>query len=212
MFWSRKSEKGEARKEKLAGPQAIPGLVQKHLVSDREMDPAVAQILKAVTLRNENGQGGLEIRIFDDSEAQARKVRVADYSSLDEYPDLIIYEGWFDEGSKQVKLEERNRASLDAAIFTEAEILQGIESLKEPGSTVFYYMAAGSGRGGPLGMGAAVIELNPDYPGKRQKKYTVYNPDVVAMQPVGKERKIFGADKSKEIARWVKGAHQKRMY
>jgi hypothetical protein len=57
-----------------------------------------------------------------------------------------------------------------------------------------------------------VIELNPNYPGKGQKKYNVYNADVVDMQPVGKGQKLFDTDKLKNITRWVKDGHHKRMY
>ncbi len=170
MFWGKKSVKEEAKGEKLAGPQAIPGLVQKHLVAERKMDPSLVQLLKAVVLKSATQETGLHIRVFDESEALAKKVQVKDYTSLDGHPDLTIYEGWFDEGSKQVNVEEKNRVSLDTTIFTEAEILQQIEALKEPGSTVFFYMATGAKHGGPLGMGAAVIELNPNYPGTKQKK------------------------------------------
>jgi len=209
MFWGKKSVKEEA---KLPGPQAIPGLVQKHLVAERKMDPVLVQLLKAVVLKSATQQTGLNIRVFDDSEALAKKVQVQDYTSLDERPDLIIYDGWFDEGSKQVKLEEKNRVNLDTTIFTEAEILQKIEALKEPGGTVFFYMASGNGHGGPLGMGAAVIELNPNYPGKKQKKYNMYRTDVVDMQPLDKGQKAFDMDKSKDVASWLKSAHHKRVY
>ena len=166
MFWGKESVKEEAKKEKLPGPQAIPGLVQKHLVAERQMDPVFVRLLKAVVLKSATQETGLNIRVFDDTEALGKKVEVKDYTSLDEHPDLIIYDGWFDEGSKQVKLEEKKRVTSDTTIFTEAEILQKIEALKEPGSTVFFYMASGGSHGGPLGIGAAVIELNPDYPGK----------------------------------------------
>jgi len=209
MFWGKKSVKEE---EKHSGPRAIPELVQKHLVAEWKMDPVLVKLLKAVALKSATKETGLNIRVFDDSEAIAKKVQVNDYTSLDERPDLIIYDGWFDEESKQVKLEEKNRVNLDTTIFTEAEILQKIEALKEPGSTVFFYMATGSAHGGPLGMGAAVIELNPDYPGKKQKKYNVYTTDVVDMQPTDKGQKAFGQDKAKDVASWVKNSHHKRMY
>ena len=209
MFPSKKSAKKE---EKFLKPGAIPGLVQKHLVAERKMDADLVPLLKAVVRRSATGETALNIRVFDESEALAKKVEVKDYTSLDEHPDLIIYEGLFDEGSKQVKWEEKKRVSSDTTIFTEAEIRQKIETLKEPGSTVFFYMAAGSTHGGPLGMGAAVIELNPNYPGKKQKKYNAYTADVVDMQPVGKGQKLFDSDKPKDIASWIKNAHHKRMY
>jgi hypothetical protein len=208
MFWGKKSAKEEGR---LSGPKEIQGPVRDYLVAERKMEPDLAKLLKTVERKSPTG-ATFNIRVFDDSEAMAKKVQVKDYTSLDKCPDLIIYEGWFDEGAKQVKLEEKKKVNWDTPIFTQAEIQQKIEALKEPGSTVFFYTARGSAHGGPLGMGAAVIELNPNYPGKKQKKYNVYIVDVVDMQPVGKEQKSFDFEKPKDIARWVKDAHHKRMY
>ncbi len=208
MFWNKKQEK----EEKLSGPREIPGAVQSYLVAEKKMDPDLVKLLKAVVRKGGNGETPSQIRIFDESEGQARKVQVKDHTSLDECPDLIIYEGWFDEGAKQVKLEEKNKANLDTPILSQEEIQRKIETLSEPGSTVFFYRARGSSHGGPLGMGAAIIELNPDYPGKKQKKYIIYGTDVIDMQPVGKGSKMFDADKPKEIARWVKDGHHKRIY
>lgn len=212
MFWNKKSVNGESKKEKLPRSQAIPDPVQKCLVAEWKMDPDLVKLLKAVVLRNSNERKAFNIRIFDGSDALAKKVQVKDYTSLDEHPDLIIYEGQFDEGSKQVKLEEKKKVNWDTTIFTEAEIQQKIEALSEPGSTVFFYMARGSAIGGPFGMGASVVEFNPNYPGKKQKKYIVYPTDVIDMQPVGTGQKLFDSDKPKHIARWVKDAHHKRMY
>jgi hypothetical protein len=209
MFWGKKSAKEE---EKLRGPQAIPGLVQKHLVAESKMTPDLVQLLKAVVRKSPKGEKTFDIRVFDESEALAKKVQVKDYTTLDEHPDLIIYEGWFNETLTQVELQEKKKVNWDTTIFTEAEIRQKIETLTEPGSTVFFYMARGGKHGGPLGMGAAIIELNPNYPGKKQRKYNVYTADVVDVQPVGKGEKLFDSDKPKDIARWVTDSHHKRMY
>jgi len=95
----------------------------------------------------------------------------------------------------------------DVTIFTKAEIQQKIEALSEPGSTVFFYLAGSPSSGGPLGRGAAVVELNPNYPGKGQKRYIVYTDDVEGMKPTNKRRRMFDSDKSKEIARWIKERH-----
>ncbi len=208
MVWGKKSAKEEG---KLSGPKLISELVQNYLVAERKMDPDLAKFLMAVEQKSKTG-ATFNIRVFDDSEAIAKKVKVKDYTSLDEYPDLIIYEGWFDVGAKQVKLEEKKKVNWDTPIFTKDEIQQKIEALKEPDSMVFFYAARGGKHGGPLGMGAAVIELNPNYPGKKQKKYIVYSADVIDMQPVDKGEKIFDSDKPKDIAHWVKDGHRKRMY
>jgi hypothetical protein len=200
--------KQRSGKEKLSRPTAIPALVRKHLTAEKKMDPDLVQLLVAVVREGEKGR---DIRIFDMSEAQAKKVVVKDYTSLDEHTDLIIYEGSFADESKLVELNEK-KIIPDTPIFTEAEILQKIEGLSEPGSTIFFYTARGPKYGGPLGMGAAVIELNASYPEKGQKKYIIYTADVVDNNPLGKGEKLFDSDKAKEVASWVKQAHQKRLY
>ena len=208
MFWGKKSAKEEGQ---LSGLKEIPESVQNYLVVEKKMDPVLAKLLRAVERKSATG-ATFNIRVFDNSEAIAKKVEVQDYTFLDECPDLILYEGWFDEGAKQVKLEEKKKVNWDTPILTQAEIQQKIETLVEPGSTVFFYMGRGSVHGGPLGMGAAVIELNPNYPGKKEKKYNVYSTDVVDMQPVGRGDNPFGFDKPKDIVRWVKNIHDKRAY
>jgi hypothetical protein len=135
MFWGKKSEKEEG---KLSGPKEIRGPVQSYLVAEKKMDPALVKLLKAVERKDTTG-ARFNIRVFDDSEAIARKVQVKDYTSLDEYPDLILYEGWFDEEAKQVNLEEKKKVNWDTPIFTQAEIQEKIEALKKPGNTVFFY-------------------------------------------------------------------------
>jgi hypothetical protein len=209
MFWGKKSPK---EKERVSGPREIPEVVQHYLVTEKHMGADLAKLLKVVLCKSTTGDTGFHIRVFDDSEAIAKKVQVKDYSSLDESPDLILYEGWLTEGGKQVTLEEKNKVNWNTLIFTQEEILHKIEALKESGATVFFYMGRGSSHGGPLGMGAAVIELNPSYPAKKEKKYNAYRTDVINMQPVDKGRKVFDSDKPKEIARWVKDGHHKRIY
>jgi len=212
MFWHKKSAKEEEKGEKLSGPREIPEVAQHYLVIQAKMDPGLVKLLKAVLRKSITDETGFNIRVFDDSEALARGVQVKDYTSLDECPDLIIYQGWLDEGSRQVKLEEKKSVNWDIPIFTQTEIQQKIEALKEPGDRVFFYMGRGSSHGGPLGMGAAVIELNPSYPGKKQKQYIAYRTDVIDMQPVREERRVFDSNNAKDIARWVKDGHHKRIY
>ena len=208
MFWGKKSAKEEG---KLSGLKEIPELVQKYLVAEKKMAPDLVKLLRGVERKSTNG-AGLNIRVFDHSEAIAKKVDIKDYTSLDTSPDLILYEGFFDEGAKQVKLEEKTKVNWETPIFTQDQIQQKIESLKEPGNEVFFYTARGGKHGGPLGMGAAVIELNPNFPGQKQKKYNVYTVDVIDMKPVNKGEKGFDSDKPKDIDRWVKDGHEKRMY
>jgi hypothetical protein len=209
MFSSNKSVK---EKEKLPKPQAVPGPVQKSLVADWKLSADLAALFKAVVRRSAIGGAVVDIRIFDDDETLARKIKVNDYTSLDEHPELTLYEGWFDESSKKVELHEKKKVNWDVPFFTEAEIQQKIEALSEPGSSVFFYQARGPGHGGPLGMGAAVIELNPGFADKKGKKYYVYSTDVIDMQPANRGQKLFDSNKPKDIAKWVKESLHKRIY
>ncbi|MBI2830876.1 MAG: hypothetical protein HYX79_01300 [Chloroflexi bacterium] len=95
----------------------------------------------------------------------------------------------------------------DIVILTQNEIQQKIETLKEPGSTVFFYLGAGPSGGGPLGRGAAVVELNPGYPAKKQKKYNIYTAAVEGTETTGKGQKLWDSDKTKDIAKWIKERH-----
>ncbi len=209
MFWGKKSVKGE---EKMRRPQAVPVPVQKHLVAEWKLPPDLLSLLKAVIRKSAAGATAFDIRVFDESEAMAGKVQVDDYTTLDEHPGLMLYEGRFNEASKQVELQEKKKVNWDTPIFTEDEIREKIEALSEPGSTVFFYQARGPVHGGPLGMGAAVVELNPSHAEKKGKKYNIYTADVVDMQPVGKGQKLFDSNKPNDIARWVKDSHHQRRY
>lgn len=212
MFGGKKQE-DNVKVEKLPGPKEIAGLVQNHLINEKKVDADLVRILKS-TVRKKEGGGpkAFDIRIFDDSDAAARKVPVKDYNSFEAQPDLVVYDGWFDEATKKVELTEKKKIALDVPLLSQDEIQQKIEGLSEPGSTVFFYMARGPSNGGPLGRGAAVIELTPPVPGKKVKKYTISCADVVDNKPVDKGNKLYDTDKSKDIAKWVKEAHHKRLY
>jgi len=99
--------------------------------------------------------------------------------------------------------------SNDVIIFTKEAIQQKIEGLSVPGISVFFYFAGSPATGGPLGRGAALVEFNPNYPGKKQKKYILSTVNVEGMEPVGKPQKFLESDKAKDIAKWISERHHK---
>ena len=209
MFW--KSKDKAQKSGKLAGPKVLPQLVIKHLESSKIVDMATVPFLKSVSMSSENGNGRYSIRLFDPADAEARHISVLNYETLTEKPELIIAEGWYDEATKKVELEVKKTVPT-VKLFTLEEIRQQIEELKEPGSSVFYYTNAGTGTGGPLGKGAALIKLNVPVNGKKTKKYAVFGVNVVDMQPSPDGTKIFDTDKAMEIARWVSDMHKPRIW
>lgn len=211
MFGKTKEETGGVKAEKLPAPRQITGILEKQLTGEYKIDADLVRVLMAVVRKRPQTEKALDCRIFDPSEAEAKGLKIKDYTSLDAYPDLVLFEGWFDEGSKQVELVEKKKFVTDVPLFTTGEIEQKIGALATPGSNVFFYQARGPAYGGPLGRGAAVVELNPNY-GKKGKKYIVSTANVIGIEPSGNRQKLMESDKPKDIAKWVKDAHHKRMY
>ncbi len=206
-MFGKKSAKDEA---KLRKPQLIPEPVQKYLVNEQKLPAHLASLLKAVLRKS--AENTFDIRIFDESDAMARKITVLDYTTLDQHPELTFYEGSYDEAAKKAVLLEKKKVNWDVPFASEAEIMAKIEALGQPGSTAFFYQARGSAHGGPLGMGAAIIELNPGYAEKKGKKYNIYTADVIDMQPINHGQKLFDSNKTKDIAKWIKDSLHNRAY
>lgn len=110
MFWKKKPAAEELSKpkvEKLPGPKGIPELVGRHLVVELKQNPDWVWNLKGVVRPRSDGKDRFDFRVFDEAQVGARKVAVKNYTSLDEHPDLILYQGWFDKKTMKVQIEEK---------------------------------------------------------------------------------------------------------
>ncbi len=201
MFKFGKSDKGNL--------QIIPEPVAKYLVA-QGLDAGWVSHLKSVC-RNRTGEKALDVRIYDDADIGAKDVKVKDYASLDAFPNLILYEGWFDAESAKVELAEKAKSAVseDETIYTHGQIWKAIAQLTKPGSTVFFFLGASPASGGPLSRGAALVELNPDFTGKKRRKYNIYTVAVDGVKPVGKGEKLWDSDETRKIADWIKERHYK---
>jgi len=203
---------GSIKPVKLPGPRQIPGNVEKYIATTFKIEEGVVRLFKIVFRKQAGKERTMDCRIYDPEEAEAIELDVKNYTSLDGHADLVLYEGWFDEVTKKVELTEKRKVNFDVPLFTEAEILKKIEDLSEPGTSLYFYQNAGSAAGGPLGRGAAIVELNPEYGSKKAKKYIIYTSNVIGLEPVAKRNKLYDADKPKEIAQWIAMSHKKRLY
>jgi len=61
--------------------------------------------LKAVVRPRPESKDAFDFRVFDQAQAAAGKVKVKDYNSLNEHPDLILYQGRFDKKSGEVQIK-----------------------------------------------------------------------------------------------------------
>lgn len=73
--------------------------------SEAEPGPDWVWKLKSVVRPRRGSKDACEFRVFDEAQVAAKGVTVKDYNSLDEHPDLILYQGWFDEKSGTVRIE-----------------------------------------------------------------------------------------------------------
>jgi hypothetical protein len=203
MFWKKNDQKGA----KLHGPKDLPDPVKKQLANDKNIDPDALPFLKMTLKSGENGSKSNDIRIFDPSDAEARGIVVKDYDSLTANTGLIIGDGKYDESTKKAEVTIRKPMSR-VKLLNIDEILNQIEAMKEPGSSLFFYMSAGTGSGGPLGRGSSIVKYNNG--DSKHKKYAIYGANVIDMKPDKEGQKIFESDKPKEVAKWLAEAQKPR--
>lgn len=103
MFWNRKGTKeGE---EKLPGAKSMPNLVGMGMVTQEKKDPDWVWQLKVV-VRPAGKKKAFYCRVFSAVEVEQAGVKVKNWTSLDERPDLILWEGHFDEETNKVRAEK----------------------------------------------------------------------------------------------------------
>ena len=117
-FWEKKEAPGEPKPVKLPGPKNMPDPVGRFMVVNLGKNPDWVWRLKSVRRprpADEMNKEPYDVRVFDESEAAAKKVRVKNYLSLDEHPELILFEGWYDKKNFKVDLVEKKSTPGKAA-------------------------------------------------------------------------------------------------
>ncbi len=100
MFWKKD-------KNALPGPKTLPNPVYQDIVTKFRGDPDEAwNDFKVVVRPKEGEKDTFEVRVFNGVHASSRHVFIRDYNSLDDYPDLILYEGWFNKRG-QVEIQKK---------------------------------------------------------------------------------------------------------
>lgn len=101
-FW----QKNNAAKEGagLPKPKDLPEPVGRYLVVDLKLEPDYVWALKAALRPHAENRDIRDFRIFSPAKADAAGVTVRSFKTLDEHPDLILFEGWVDKKTNQLKL------------------------------------------------------------------------------------------------------------
>lgn len=90
MFW-----KNDSQPKKLPGPKGIPDAVGRYLVTKENMSPNLVWTLMAVAIPRSDEKDVIDVRVYDSNKAAHSSVMVKNYHSLDDHPDLIIFDGWY---------------------------------------------------------------------------------------------------------------------
>ncbi|MFW6147458.1 MAG: hypothetical protein ACOC6B_03595 [Thermodesulfobacteriota bacterium] len=99
------TEQSKEKIEKLPRPKDIPEPVGRCLVVDLGKDPDWVWQLKSV-VRAQAEKNCYDVRIFDESQVGLKGIRVKDYTTFDQHPELILFEGWYDKRSNKAKMQE----------------------------------------------------------------------------------------------------------
>ena len=97
MFW-----KDDGQNKKLPGPKEMPQSVGSYLVIKESMNPDLVWELKALILPRPNEKDSFDVRVYNSSKTSSNSVTVTDYRSLDNHPDLVIFEGWYNKKTHEV--------------------------------------------------------------------------------------------------------------
>jgi len=90
--------------EKLPGPKHLPQAVGNYLIAELKQNPNWVWKLKSVLRPRQEGKGVFDFRVFSPALAAEKEVKVKDYTSFDEYPDLILCKGWFNKRTNQQQI------------------------------------------------------------------------------------------------------------
>jgi hypothetical protein len=108
-FWNRKKSDpagGGQPKSKLSGPKELPQQIGQFLVTHERMDPDWVWSLRCVMRRRADHPSTYDCRVFNPNQTSIQGIRIADYDSLDNHPELVLFQGWFNKENNQVKLQK----------------------------------------------------------------------------------------------------------
>jgi hypothetical protein len=105
-FWQ-KEDSGGTGKPKLRKPEELPSEVGRYMVVNLKLDPDWVWSLRCAVRDKEGVKGTRYIRIFDETRANELEISVKNYTTMDEHPELIIFEGEYVKGTNTVQIHKK---------------------------------------------------------------------------------------------------------
>ena len=94
-------------------PIALSGFLSRQVAKEWEKVPSDSDHwmkFMAVQRPHDGDADVVDIRIYDQWVAEQGKIKVTDYASLDVHPELILFEGLYNEKAKKVDLKYKKAA------------------------------------------------------------------------------------------------------
>ena len=99
MFWKNRKKEIKSR------PMKLDRTLYKIIGSEWDKIPQAesdhwVKYMAVMRLQKEDGDV-YDIRVFDEWSAQQKRISIFNFASLDNHPELILFEGWFDKKAKK---------------------------------------------------------------------------------------------------------------
>jgi hypothetical protein len=106
-FWKKGAAPAQPlNTQRLRKPQVLPQAVGRELIVQLGKNSDWVWSLKSVVHKSPRGKHRYNVRVFDQAQAAATGISVLDYTSLDDHPELILFEGWYDRKSWKARIKE----------------------------------------------------------------------------------------------------------
>lgn len=91
--------------QKLPGPEKLPIEITRYLTRILGHSPNWVQGLMYVEQPRAGNKNICDVRVFDELITTVNKVYVSNFNSLDDFPDMILFEGWLNRDDGTAILE-----------------------------------------------------------------------------------------------------------
>ena len=121
MFWDKwfkkpdQNQSSATKPVKLPKPTELSAEVGRDLVVRLNKDPDWVWNLRAVAKPVIGIPGQMDVRVFSPAAAAAKRILVKDYHSLDDHPELVLFDGWYNKKTHEANLVDHSKPRRQAA-------------------------------------------------------------------------------------------------
>jgi hypothetical protein len=113
-FWNKKNQKtGDVKPQK---PKDLTTELGRKLVVEKKYDPDWVWSLKMVTKRLEGETLKFYYRVFDPLTLEGKNLKISAYSSLDDHPELVLFDGVYEKNSSKVEINDHLKMAEKKAV------------------------------------------------------------------------------------------------